>query len=236
MTHSPTHPLDRTFQPLAIVVPWENGTVPGLPLGFSGPVHRAAPIPGDWRLALRVNGATVFHGGSLHIPLVHGPPDTNGYANAPDVVEIELPTGLVIVAPTQQGGGVGYANVTDVTALPGGGDAPAGYRRLRLVKPAKNEWSYENGDLTLKMAVDASAAGSLTGKTFGLSRVRAYSGAPNQARADNWQPFAVTVARFDPVPQLPARLHTAYCWSGWDEFANDPSRGLDPITMWKDLG
>ena len=40
----------------------ENGTVPALAPNFAGPVHMAPPIPGDWRLALRVNKISVFHG------------------------------------------------------------------------------------------------------------------------------------------------------------------------------
>ena len=71
-------PLDRatgtTFQPLAIRIPFENGTLPPLPLRFDGPVHVTPPIPGDRQLALRVAGASVFDGGSFYIHNVKGPP------------------------------------------------------------------------------------------------------------------------------------------------------------------
>ena len=63
-------PLDASgkFQPAAIVIPFENGTHPALPPGFSGPIHVGAAIPGDFRLALNVEHVTVFSGGSLHLP------------------------------------------------------------------------------------------------------------------------------------------------------------------------
>lgn len=197
-------------------------------------MHTAAAIPGDWRLALRVSSITVFNGGSIHLPLIHGPRDPNGYRAAPDAIEIELPPGLTILPPT--GGSslsVGYTNVSDVTSAPGGGPVPAGYRRLRLVKPPRNEWAYENGAVTLKVAVDDA---SLEGKTFSSARVRAYVGVGGQTRADNWQPLSVTVEALTPVSPLPKRLHTAYCWSGWSELADDPSRRLNPVTTWKALG
>ena len=236
-------PLDNasgtTFQPLALVIPWENGSTPALPEGFAGPTHVAKPIPGDWRLALRVNRITVFHGGTAEIRCVHGPPYPNGGAFAPDVVEIEVPKGLTIVPPPPcpagpgECGGSGYENATDVSGVAGGGAVPAGYQRLRLEKLKKNEWGYLNDAVSLKVAVTDK---SIEGRSFPLSRIRAYSGAANQARADNWQPLAITVKQLTPVPALPKRLHTAYCWSGADEFVNDDSLGLNSISTWKALG
>eukprot|EP01045_Picozoa_sp_COSAG04_P002527 COSAG04_NODE_92_length_26689_cov_12.755434_12_plen_577_part_00 len=236
-------PLDNasgtTFQPLALVIPWENGSTPALPEGFAGPTHVAKPIPGDWRLALRVDRITVFHGGTAEIRCVHGPAYPNGGAFAPDVVEVEVPKGLRIVPPPPcpagpgECGGSGYENVTDVSGVVGGGAVPAGYQRLRLEKLKKNEWGYLNNAVSLKTAVTDK---SIEGRSFPLSRIRAYSGAANQARADNWQPLAIAVKKLTPVPALPKRLHTAYCWSGADEFVNDDSLGLNSISTWKALG
>lgn len=236
-------PLDNAsgtvFQPLALVIPWENGSVPALPPGFAGPSHVATPIPGDWRLALRVDRITVFHGGTAEIRCVHGPAYPNGGVFAPDVVEIEVPKGLTIVPPPPcpagpgECGGSRYENATDVSGVAGGGTVPAGYLRLRLEKLKTNEWGYLNDAVLLKVAV---ADKSIEGKSFPLSRIRAYSGAANQARADNWQPLAITVKKLTPVPALPKRLHTAYCWSGPNEFVDDESLGLNSISMWKALG
>lgn len=63
----------KAFQPYAIVTPFQNGTVPALPLNFDGPRLITKPIPGDWRLALRVSKMTVFNGGIVFIRAVHGP-------------------------------------------------------------------------------------------------------------------------------------------------------------------
>eukprot|EP01043_Picozoa_sp_COSAG02_P002326 COSAG02_NODE_54_length_43941_cov_54.857990_2_plen_574_part_00 len=219
------------------MIPWENGTIPALPENFDGPVHVAPPIPGDWRLALRVNKLVVFHGGVAELRCVHGPSYPNGGAFAPEVVEIEVPQGLEIVPPppcrAPKCSGTGYQNVTDVSSDSGGGTVPSGYKRLRLEKPKAAEWSYLNLAVEIKTAVTDA---KLEGKTFALSRVRAYSSPANQARADNWQPLAITVKKLTPVPVLPKRLHTAYCWSGARPFVDDSKLGLDSISTWKALG
>ena len=154
------------------MVPWENGTIPPLPENFDGPVHVAPPIPGDWRLALRVNRLVVFHGGVAELRCVHGPSYPNGGEFAPEVVEIEVPHGLEIVPPppcrAPGCGSTGYQNVTDVSSESGGGTVPSGYKRLRLEKPKAAEWSYLNLAVEIKTAVTDA---KLEGKTFALSRV-----------------------------------------------------------------
>ena len=57
-------------------------------------------------------------------------------------------------------------------------------------KLKKNEWGYLNNAVSLKAAVTDK---SIEGRSFPLSRIRAYSGTANQARADNWQPLAIAV-------------------------------------------
>ena len=56
-----------TFQPFAIVVPFENGSRVPLPIGFTGPVHVTAPISGDWRLPMHRATATIFDGGTIFV-------------------------------------------------------------------------------------------------------------------------------------------------------------------------
>ena len=62
------------------------------------------PIPGDWRLALRVDHMTVFNGGVVYVRAVNGPAYPNGGAWAPQVVELDVPKGLRIIVPV--GGGI----------------------------------------------------------------------------------------------------------------------------------
>jgi hypothetical protein len=232
--HQQSWPRDRTtgktFQPFAVITPWENGTVPPLPAGFDGPRIVTKPIPGDWRLALRVNSMTVFDGGVVYVRAV------NGFASAtgPDVVELDVPKGLRIIVPA--GGGLtccsGYYEVTDVSGLPGGGSVPQGYARLRLIKRPTYEWSYVNAAIELRVEVNA----SLSGKAFPQARIRAYTGAQNQQREDNWQPLALTVKVLLPVPVLPKRLHTSFCFAFPRQFVDDHARGLSSIRTWRDLG
>ena len=93
---------------LTAMLPWRlpcsvaahrNGTMPDLPPNFDGPKFVTKPIPGDWRLALRVDRMTVFHGGTAYVRAVQGPAFPNGGAWAPQVVELDFPKGLRIVVP-----------------------------------------------------------------------------------------------------------------------------------------
>ena len=177
---------------------------------------------------------TVFNGGIAFVRMVHGPAFPNGGVWAPEVVELDIPTGLHIVVPRGYGqtDGSGYENVTDVSKAAGGGAVPAGYSRLRLNKQVAYEWSYLNIAITLRVEVDA----ALEGKTFPLARIRGYTGAHNQQRTDNWQPLAITVKAINPVPKLPQRLHTSFCWAEPFQFVDDAAKGLSSVATWKALG
>jgi hypothetical protein len=229
----------HTFQPIAIITPWENGTVPKLPRDFAGAVHNTGPIPGDWRLALRISKVTVFDGGMVALRCVHGPARPNGGKFAFQAVEIDAPTGLTVLwkgmckPGAAQSSGQKLCNVTDVSLVPGGGKVPSGYTRWRLSKPPASEWSYLNEAVELRFEVVDT---QLTGKTFPHARIRGYSGPKNQQRSDNWQALAMTVKSLVPVPMLPKRLHTSYCWGGPKEFVDDSSHHLSSIATWKSLG
>lgn len=199
-------------------------------------------IPGDVRLALRVNKITVFHGGVVHVRCVHAPASADLIDGkfAPQVVELDVPSGLIIVPPSPSNAGY---NVTDVTLVPGGGLVPSGYTRVRLEKTRGAAWDYLNEAIMIKTAIAPGSEASLEGKTFALARIRAYNTATrgassqaNQKRTDNWQPLAMTVKKLVPVLRMPTRLHTAYCWSNADAFADNASLGLDSISTWKHLG
>jgi len=231
-------PLDiaesTEFQPMAIVVPWENGTRAALPANFSGPVHVTKPIPGDWRMALRVSKMTVFNGGAAYIRMIKGVAggaviSEGPHWRPPQVIELEWPIGLHVVrfGSVQTG-----LNSTDVSHEHGGGQVSPGYRRIRLNKPASADWMYLNVALSLTVEVEP----GLEGKHFPDAKIRAYTGLANQQRADNWQKLEITVEPLVPVRALPKRLHTAFCWSGPDQFVNDATKGLDSITTWRRLG
>ena len=123
--------------------------------------------------------------------------------------------------------------MTDVSLEAGGGPVPAGYQRLRLNKPTTYEWSYLNIAIELRVEV---LDKSLEGRSFPLSRIRAYSGPSGQVRSDNWQALTISVKALLPVSTLPKRLHTAFCWAQPDQFADDAARGLSSVGTWKALG
>ena len=87
------------FQPLALIVPWENGTVPQPPRGFRGASHVLPAIAGDRRVALTKRDLTWFHGAHFYMPLktVSGvlPSDL---VRAPTVaLDVALPTGCELI-------------------------------------------------------------------------------------------------------------------------------------------
>jgi hypothetical protein len=229
------------FQPFAIVIPFTNGSVPALPRGFAGPVHICRSIPGDQRLALKVRRITVFDGGTVHIPLLHGAPTA---ASAPEWIELELPEGMDISPPGrwsyENDYGASFTDVTHVSNQSGGGSVAAGYNRLRLGKEAGAAWGFHNLSLRLRFTI----AEHLVGRVFPVAKIRGYTGAlVNRARTDNWQPLALVVKALTPVTRLPRRLHTDFCWASFDEFSARPaspglsSLALSPaIRMWQNLG
>jgi hypothetical protein len=197
-------------------------------------VHITKPIPGDWRMALHVSSMTVFHGGTAYVRMIKGVAGgavlpEGAHWRPPQVIELEWPIGLRLVrfGSVQTG-----LNSTDVSHATGGGHVPPGYRRIRLNKPASADWMYLNVALAISVEVEP----GLEGKHFPLAKIRAYTGVANQQRADNWQKLAISVAPLIPVGALPKRLHTAFCWSGPDQFVTDATTGLDSVTTWRQLG
>ena len=232
-----SHCTTRRFQPLAVVIPFENGSAPALPTGFIGPVHRTAPIPGDQRLALLTHSITVFNGGSVFLRCVHdGSGSAFGAAKAPHVIELELPGGLKVLNSGEIGkaaGLMGFNNVTDVTHVPGGGKVAPGYLRVRLIKSVTASWGIYNF-VKLQFEVTNTA---LADRTFASAKIRCYSADSGQQRSDNWQLLSITVKTLTPVPVLPKRLHTSYCWSNPWLFPSDNETGLmSSLHMWRSLG
>lgn len=181
----------------------------------------------------------MFHGCVVYLRAVNGPRFPNGGQWAPEMVELEIPHGLQLVLPSTTctvDGGVGYNNISNVTSgHTGGGAVPLGYSRVRLNKYPKCEWAYINTDIELRFEV-VNANLRAVGGIFPRAKIRAYTGAPNQQRADNWQPLAITVKPLIPVASLPKRLHTSFCDTVSRPFVDDPARGLSSITTWKALG
>ena len=119
-------------------------------------------------------------------------------------------------------------NTTAVSHVLGGGPVSPGYTRIRLNKPTQAEWMYLNVALPLTIEIDP----ALEGKHFALAKIRAYTGAANQHRQDNWQKLAITVEKLTPVRALPKRLHTAFCWAETFQVLRDPPELQDLLFHW----
>ena len=232
-------PLDRAgkFQPAAIVIPFENGTRPSLPQGFTGPVHIGSPIPGDFRLALNVEHVTVFSGGSLHLPCADAKTGSIVPLINPLYAEFDVPRGLQLLNASDlcfphdcHPNPVHEVSHAEIVA-DGGRPVPAGYWRLRITRAA-GQWSWLNQAIKLQVHV---ADQALQGRTFPLARVRAYSSPADRRRPDNWQKLALTVVKLEPIVP-PRRLRTDFGWDYLREFPTDETRGLSSLKTWKALG
>lgn len=107
------HPTDGTptFQPIAMVVPFANGTTPPLPSksAFFGKVVTLRPTPGDVSLCLRHQSLSILTGppgaGVIFLPLCPPP----GHAGVAKALLLQLPKGVSVVpAPV----GTGTQNVS----------------------------------------------------------------------------------------------------------------------------
>ena len=81
---------------------------------------------------------------------------------APEVIELEVPKGLIVLNSGVAGKGaglMGFENVTDVSAVPGGGGVAPGYVRVRLDKSAKASWGIYNFLKLQFQVVDSALAG-----------------------------------------------------------------------------
>jgi hypothetical protein len=94
--------VEGAFQPIAIVVPFENGSSYPLPPGFAGQIFKLPPIVGNRRIALSKRNITLFHGAHWTIPTMI--PISNSasqcgqgcVAAAPAAVDLELPRGVTV--------------------------------------------------------------------------------------------------------------------------------------------
>ena len=236
-------PLDQNgnFAPVAIVIPWENGTRPALPKGFTGPVHVGKPIPGDFRAALSVEHVTIFSGGSLHLPLSDAATGHITPIIGPAFLELDMPRGLTLLNNTQELCFPHDCHINLVHELgsasgAGGGSVPAGYHRLRVSRP-EGQWSWLNQAIKLQFKVTEPSVHG----TFPLARVRVYTRDADRERSDNWQTLRMTVVELKPVARLPTRLRTDFGWGYLNDFATSDATtsaggGLSAVKMWRQLG
>jgi hypothetical protein len=94
--------ISNVFQPVAIIVPFENGTTIPTPPGFQGPTFTLPKIVGNKRVALSKRNLTFFNGAHWYLPTelpISSAPSQCGVgcvAAAPAAVDIELPHGVTL--------------------------------------------------------------------------------------------------------------------------------------------
>jgi hypothetical protein len=185
----------RQFQPLALVVPWENGTAPALPAGFAGQSHALRPIVGDKRLAFTKERLTFFDGAHFYLPMqmpasYDGPPTL--------AVDVDLPAGCTLVSGA--GTHVQPLAVASVAAA-------AGRHRVRVTGTKKGDAAARLGaaaGVGVRFGPQAGLVGAVRNVSF---RARTVPNASSEAGTAGWLVMAVAiVAR--PAFRTPVHLST----------------------------
>jgi hypothetical protein len=204
------------YQPLAIVIPYENGSVAALPPAFNGPVLHAAPIPGDLRLPLLRYAFSAFNGSTTHFPLmdeyVIDHECNHALSLCPSFVELNLPTGLVPMCSRKAATSCPF-DAASIVCPPIPSPGPRGARSCyRLTRRSGVQWSYEN------TAVDVSwlVLGGDSGEPLDAA-IRVLINAAAAARSDNWQMFSISIVKLNKIP-TPRRLTNSYGWTNLEAF------------------
>jgi hypothetical protein len=177
------------FQPLALIIPFANGTVPSLPVGFKGPQMQLSPIPGDARFALQPSEdkastqVTFFDGGAISMRLLY--PDTK---TPVQYVELELPSCMTVqntsknykytVSPAPSMSGGGHAGG-------GGGSGGGGSHRVRLTPYPVGSWASAQRNIWLHPLISCATPSTQTVK------IRPLLTEASAQLTDNWQVSAV---------------------------------------------
>lgn len=206
------------FQPLALVIPYENGTVVSLPPAFKGPVYKATPIPGDLRLPLLRTALSVFNGSTTHFPLMEEYVTIRDCNHAlslcPSFIELNLPTGLFPMCSHKVA-----TSCPDIMAIPCSpilsSNPRASRSCYRLVRRPGQQWSYENSVFDVSWLVQGGEA-VFYGTALDAA-VRVLLNDAAAARKNNWQMFSITVVKLNKVP-IPQRMTNSYGWTNLEAF------------------
>jgi len=194
-----------TFQPLALVVPFEDGSVPEIAAGFNGEVVYLDPIPGDLRAPLKHSTWKLYHGGMISLPL-NLATESNGYPSiVPAAIELDLdPRITPRCADVLWGTGCVASNVTAEVV-----DCQAACWRVQIASGA-SQYSYLNQ--VVQIGFEIASAGSFVSS----ARLRVLKQLPSNS-LQNWQTVSIEVEELTPLP-LPARLLNSLTFGSWRDF------------------
>ena len=225
------------FQPLALIVPFANGTLPSLPDGFKGPRLVLPPIPGDARLALHpvedetYSAVTMFTGGTISMRLFY-PSDESKTGMCEGAcleagIELELPTCITLQNFSKN---FKYSVVT----APSQPEAVDVYRVRLQTPPNLHGWYYyEQRAVWLNPIISCTTPSSQT------VRIRALLTEASEQLTTNWQELQVSVKAVPKPPKkLPRRLAPSLTWTSTFHFApNETTEGMEAsIGMFRNVG
>lgn len=231
--HTASYPqVNGTFQPVAIVVPFENGTTIATPPGFAGPTFTLPSIAGDRRVALSKRNLTIFDGASWYVPTMM--PITSAasqcglgcVAAPPAAVDFELPLGITLDNAS--------GAIVPLPPPPLAGSARAAtHHRCRALCSAIG------GGCSMSMQAGVRVAPALAGQTLSVG-FRALD-APHLAAHDDVDSWIRVSALVAPRPNttLPAssQLVTSLTYGlTLAKWPADEATGLSPLGTYRGLG
>ena len=229
---------DMGFQPLALIIPFANGTVPSLPEGFKGPQVRLPAIAGDARFALQPSEGkastqlTFFDGGAVSMRLFY--PDTKTLV---EFIELELPS-CMAMQNVSKNYRYTVATVTEGTTGATGGSSGdsgggGGHYRVRLTPYPAGRWASDQRELWLHPLISCAAPSTQVVKIRPLLTEAAAS------LTDNWQTLEVDVKPVPTPPKtLPHRLAPSLTWAPTYHFGpNETAEGMEAsVRMFRNVG
>lgn len=215
------------FQPVALVIPFANGTVPAVAPGFKGAAVLLSAIPGDARFAMQpfegqsYTKVTMFDGGAIALRLFY--PDSKL-----DIafMEAELPPCIVLQNTSRN-----YKYT--VVSAPSQPDPGSGTHRVRLLPTPAGRWSSAQRVLWLLPRISCAAHGTKT------IRVRPLLTEAFARETGNWQEIRANIV---PIPtalaKSPKRLAPSLTWAPVYHFApNETAAGIaHSIQMFRNVG
>lgn len=227
--HTAVYPqVDGVFQPVAIIVPFENGTVIPVPKGFRGPIFHLPKITGNKRVALSKRNLTFFDGAHWYLPTelpISSAPSQCGYgcvAAPPAAVDVELPHGVTL-------------DNTSGTVRPLPMHASAILRAIThsRVRILCNETSCSTA-LPLGVLVAPEVVGQTLQVGFrALDQVHLND---THTEVDSWVRVSVCMVE-RPNAKLPKSLSTGLTYGlSLAKWPTDTSRGVSPLDTYRRLG
>ena len=198
----------KPSNPLAIITPFSNSTIPEPHENFTGTSIIMPSIPGDLRVPIVKTECSIFSGGNIRF-FTHD--------RIFQYREIEIPDYIKLWRDDYE----------DITSQVTDGSVPVGFRRYQRYRP--------NPPVERGLKYTFTFPDDKINNTFDF-RVRIYNGAMNSSLLTNWATTKMKCIGIPNITQ-PKRLFTQFSWIPNKDFRRDGVDNLTAaVSIFKELG